>query len=331
MNCRRPYVTCLFFLPLVAAFCAAIGGSSLRADPNAEKSTSASAAPAGTAEAEKEKPRELTAAEVERLQLLFQTASRHMEAEEFEQANRVFDDLLSGLPHAEGGGLDANRAMIFRLKGSNLARLGQPKEAFEALEAAVEHGLWNAQSLRLDPGFGSLRSDPRFVTIVDKARRELAEMAYGLKDIHGKVIDKKDFEGKVVIVDVWGTWCPPCRMELPHFVRLQREYGDEGLDIIGLTWENSEPNEAIRTRIERFSRQQAINYRLSLLSYARLTAIDVQAFPTTFFIGRDGTIKEKFSGYKDYAALERVVKRLLNEPVPQGREKPASAAVQTQS
>src|SRR5437762_9755963 len=60
------------------------------------------------------------------------------------------------------------------------------------------------------------------------------EFDFDLEDVNGQRLSKADFAGKVLIVDIWGTWCPPCRMEIPHFLALHRQYGDQGLQVVGL-------------------------------------------------------------------------------------------------
>ena len=62
-----------------------------------------------------------------------------------------------------------------------------------------------------------------------------------LNDLNGKTVKFSDFRGKVVILDFWATWCIPCRIEIPHFVALQKQYGDKGLNVIGVSLDEQGP------------------------------------------------------------------------------------------
>ena len=65
-----------------------------------------------------------------------------------------------------------------------------------------------------------------------------------------------DTKGKVTIVDIWGTWCPPCRMEIPHFIALRDNYKDKGVEIIGINKER-EPPAKIKATIEEFAKEHS--------------------------------------------------------------------------
>src|SRR5688572_19323158 len=78
---------------------------------------------------------------------------------------------------------------------------------------------------------------------------------FTLKDLNGRTVRLSDYKGKVVLINFWATWCPPCRAEMPDLVRLQREHGKEGLQIIGVTY----PPEK-KERVRRFARSLKVNY-----------------------------------------------------------------------
>src|SRR5215471_17519267 len=61
---------------------------------------------------------------------------------------------------------------------------------------------------------------------------------FSLTDIDGKKLNLADFKGKVVLLDFWATWCTPCREEIPHFVELQKQYGPQGLQVIGISMDD---------------------------------------------------------------------------------------------
>jgi thiol-disulfide isomerase/thioredoxin len=62
-----------------------------------------------------------------------------------------------------------------------------------------------------------------------------------LKDLNGRTVRLSDYRGKVVLINFWATWCPPCRAEMPDLIKLQREHRKDGLQIIGITYPNGRP------------------------------------------------------------------------------------------
>jgi peroxiredoxin len=107
----------------------------------------------------------------------------------------------------------------------------------------------------------------------------------------GGTIDSRDYEGKVVVVNFWASWCGPCRREAPALQRLWEEYGDRGVQFLGVNL-NDDPA-AARAYEEEFG----ITYpSVSDPSGKVAYLFQVLALPTTFVIGRDGWIAYHFTG-----------------------------------
>ena len=114
------------------------------------------------------------------------------------------------------------------------------------------------------------------------------------------------YRGKVVLLDFWATWCVPCREETPHFVELQQKYGERGLQIVGVSMDDS-PDP-----VRPFYQQFHINYPV-VMGTAK-TGEDyggVLGLPIAFLIDRDGRIVSKHIGATDPAAFEKEITQLL--------------------
>src|SRR5204863_5262503 len=175
-----------------------------------------------------------------------------------------------------------------------------------------------------DSDLESIRELPAFSDFLAKAKdayrerlkKEVDDMfaeskpfdfEFELTDIEGNAIAKADFKGKVLILDVWGTWCPPCRAEIPHFVALVKNYKEKGLEIVGLNSEGGD-DEADLKKVQEFHKENGMNYRCALIKKDTLDQIpDMQGFPTTLFLDRTGKIRAKVVGLHDYETLEALV------------------------
>ncbi len=138
---------------------------------------------------------------------------------------------------------------------------------------------------------------------------------FSVTDVTGKSISLSDLQGKVVIVDIWGTWCPPCRMEVPSFVKLQQTYGSQGLQIIGINYEEpSDPEEVQRQAVVDLIEELDINYPCALGTESIQAQIPFfEGYPTTIFIDRTGKVRSKVVGMHSYRELEAKVRELLVE------------------
>jgi peroxiredoxin len=129
--------------------------------------------------------------------------------------------------------------------------------------------------------------------------------------LDGSKVKLSDFRGKAVLLNFWATWCSPCRVEMPWFEDLQKQYGKDGLVVLGVAMDDSEP-----ASIAKFASEVGVNYPV-LLGTNKVSDDygDVQYLPTTFYIGRDGAIVDKMTGLLDRQEIEASVKKSLNTSV----------------
>jgi len=116
--------------------------------------------------------------------------------------------------------------------------------------------------------------------------------AFTLKDIAGSDVSLSDFEGKVVVLDLWATCCPPCRQEIPILVGLYEEFNGQGLVVVGVGLDEGGVD-ALRP----FAEANRMTYPVLVGDKALGEAYKVTSIPTTFVIGRDGAIVSKHVGF----------------------------------
>ncbi len=129
---------------------------------------------------------------------------------------------------------------------------------------------------------------------------------FNLPQLNGQVLQLSSYRGKVVLLDFWATWCVPCRAEIPQFIELQRKYGDRGLQIIGVSMDDS-PDP-----VRDFNQQFHVNYPV-VMGNAKTGELygGVLGLPIAFVIGKDGLIYSKKIGAADVTILEREIQKLL--------------------
>lgn len=128
-----------------------------------------------------------------------------------------------------------------------------------------------------------------------------------IKDIKGRTIRLSDYRGKVVLLNFWATWCPPCRAEMPDLVKRQREYGKSGLQVIGITY----PPETER-EVRQFTRKLKINYPIALGTKETKSLFgESETLPLTIVIDREGNIRERIEGILLPEEFEQKIKPLL--------------------
>ncbi|MBC7852723.1 MAG: redoxin domain-containing protein [Pirellulaceae bacterium] len=212
-----------------------------------------------------------------------------------------------------------------------LAMGGDPKAAFTALKEAVSAGFADTNQLTSDTDLATVRALPEFEAwqkeldamaaahAKEEVRNEMTAFKsypfdFTLPDLDDKPLKLADLKGKVVVVDFWGTWCPPCRAEIPSFVKLQTKYGDKGLQIVGLGYERGDKEAAVKLTRD-FMEAQKMNYTCVLGDDVTQKQVpEFRGYPTTLFIDRTGKVRLQYVGLHPYATLEAAVTMLLEEP-----------------
>ncbi len=140
------------------------------------------------------------------------------------------------------------------------------------------------------------------------AHPKTANLNFTLKDMSGANVSLSSFAGKVLILDFWATWCSPCKEEIPEFIALQKRYGTRGLQVIGVSVDDSP------AKMRAYAAELQVNYPLLdgrkaddlMKAFAPITKI-----PTAFVIGPDGAICRKHSGFASPETFEREVTALF--------------------
>ncbi len=135
---------------------------------------------------------------------------------------------------------------------------------------------------------------------------------FTLEKLDGGNMKLSDLRGKAVLLNFWATWCGPCKIETPWLVELQKQYGSQGLQVIGVAMDDSGKDD-----IAKFAKDMGVNYPVLLGKEAVGDEYGgVPALPESFFIGRDGKIVDRIIGLKGRADIEDAIKEALKTQAP---------------
>ncbi len=138
---------------------------------------------------------------------------------------------------------------------------------------------------------------------VDDAKK----LNFTFQDVDGNTIDAREHFGKVVIVDMWDTWCGPCKKEIPHFIELHEKYKDQGFEMIGMAFARYGA-----PKVKEFGNDMKISYTNGIISpEAEKIFGRPRSIPTTFIIGKNGEIAETVVGYRPKEYFEQKIQELL--------------------
>jgi thiol-disulfide isomerase/thioredoxin len=134
----------------------------------------------------------------------------------------------------------------------------------------------------------------------------MANFDFTLKDPNGGTVRMADYKGKVVMLNFWGTWCPPCRSEIPDLIEVQNTYRDKGFVILGVAFEDT------AEAVSAYAAEMKINYPLAMAQNDFEDAYGpVYGLPISLFVARDGSICKKQLGQVTKERVEQEIKSLL--------------------
>jgi len=130
---------------------------------------------------------------------------------------------------------------------------------------------------------------------------------FTLPAVDGSMVSMADYSGKVILVDFWATWCPPCKEMIPVLSKLHKRYSDRGLVILGISLDR-DGLEALGAYVH----ENMIPYKIVMADNKITKAFGgVSTIPTLYIVDRDGRLVRKLTGYQSYGQLEEQVKKYL--------------------
>lgn len=126
----------------------------------------------------------------------------------------------------------------------------------------------------------------------------------------GQPVTLANYKGYVLVMDFFATWCPPCRESIPHFIDLNRKYGKQGLQILGMSVDDGGDKV-----VKEFIAEKRINYPVALANDEIQADYGLRSVPVIFIINKKGIVAEKYLGYTEEIgrSMEALIKKLLAE------------------
>jgi thiol-disulfide isomerase/thioredoxin len=159
-------------------------------------------------------------------------------------------------------------------------------------------GIWAAP--RLLPHVGAL---------VGARVREANAPQFDVRTLTGETMSTQSLRGRVVLVNVWATWCTPCRVEMPMLEATWQRHRDAGLVVLGASVDRVDASE-----VRAFLAERAVTYPVAIVGGEVIAALGgVRGYPTSILIGRDGRVRHRVLGPIGPISLEPAIRRALAE------------------
>jgi len=152
-----------------------------------------------------------------------------------------------------------------------------------------------------------------------EARAELTNLPPNLRDaelrsVSGRPIKLADYAGKVTLVNLWASWCGPCRIEIPELVKLHKEFKSQGLEMVGLSMENPDASaETVRNFVRDFQMDYRVGWATPEVAVTLMQGRE--SIPQSFVISGDGRILKRFVGFNPTdtpAQIRHVIEEALS-------------------
>ena len=205
--------------------------------------------------------------------------------------------------------IDAYVRSIAVFPGGDTSAAGPLRDAY-----TKRHGSLQGMEAKVE----AARAKSRERVALDARRHDQPSPDWKLPDLAGKTVQSDEFKGKIMVVDFWGSWCGPCRAELPVFQAAFDRYKDRGVAFLGINWERAQTNEGRLKAATDYMKQGGYTFPV-VIDHNRLAveAFSIDAFPTLFVIDHKGQIRYRNVGLSHGIEhiLEAQIESLMAEAV----------------
>jgi thiol-disulfide isomerase/thioredoxin len=150
---------------------------------------------------------------------------------------------------------------------------------------------------------------PHIGAMLNVRARDASTPTFTMQTLDGALLSSESLRGKVVLVNVWATWCMPCRVEMPLLEATWQRHRDAGLVLLGASVDRGDPK-----KVREFVSSRGITYPIGIVGEEVIAALGgVRGYPTSVLIGRDGRVRHRVMGPIGPVSLEPAIRRALSE------------------